>query len=30
MQNETRKLDFSTVMVRNRHVLPGQVEEHEV
>lgn len=30
MQNETRKLDFSTVMVRNRHVPPGQFEEHEV
>lgn len=30
MQNETRKLDFSTVMVRNRHVLPAQFEEHEV
>ena len=30
MQTETRKLDFCTVMVRNRHVLPGQFEEHEV
>lgn len=30
MQNETRRLDFSTVMVRNRHVLPAQFEEHEV
>ena len=30
MQNETRKLDFSTVMVRNSHVLLGQFEEHEV
>lgn len=30
MQNETRRLDFSTVMVRNSHVLLGQFEEHEV
>lgn len=30
MQTETRKLDLCTVMIRNRHMLPGQFEEHEV